>query len=63
MTQKLSSGLRRPGLRRRAAAPKSYRNLQGSVFVADETYDALRSRFLPLQADELPRCVHVDAHR
>ncbi|NKI97168.1 ATP-binding protein [Rhizobacter sp. SG703] len=36
------------------------RNLRGSVFVADATYDALKSRFLPLQADELTGVVHVD---
>lgn len=35
-------------------------DLRGSLFVADATYDALRSRFEPLQADELPGITRVD---
>jgi predicted kinase len=35
-------------------------DLRGSVFVADATYDALRPRFEPLQADELPGSVRID---
>lgn len=35
-------------------------DLQGSVFVADATYDALLPRFQPLQDDELAGCVQID---
>jgi predicted kinase len=35
-------------------------DLQGSVFVADATYDVLRPRFQPLGDDELAGCLHVD---
>lgn len=44
--------------RRRVRARNA--NLQGSVHVADETYDFLLPRFLPLQEDELADVVRVD---